>query len=487
MIIQLTHKLPFQDFQDLSEGLEGRSRNQLALLMDTLLHPNADIGELHPSTLSWKHDQSQHISHVVIGDGKPGGSWHGMNGDIQSLSLGSWLEIPPLPFQDWIREKQGAAVEDLSMKRVSLGTVAEYYTDFVSKMNLESNMMNGVRVTKVRECPPPVVCSLGSPKFCTSPTSSLPSPASTTTQSPCNLSFHTVDSGLNLSERSNNSDKYFELTRDSSTDYSSSSSDSDDDGVSCGNSKKKCDEYRWCLKGSCGQEDVVVFAKNLVLASGVSENPRRLGVNGEDSPLVSHHFSKFYQKLESIDRTRPVVIIGAGLSAADAVLMCLSRGLRVTHVFRQDPKDPSLVYNKMPHSIYPEYRRVLKLMQGIEHDELYKVVSQSEVCEFTKDFCIVVNTEGKKTYLCMSLVGVFIGSEAKLSFLPKRIRSRLSVDPSRPINAKTNPIDVDPVSFESDSFPSLYALGPLAGDHFVRFVLGSGVGVCRHLLDKLQS
>ena len=391
-----------------------------------------------------------------------------------------------MSFQDWTREKDGSTAKDLSSKRVSLGTVAQYYTDFVSKTNLQANMMNGVCVTKVKQCPSPVVCTLGSPKSCTSPASSSPSPASITPLSPCHLSFHTVDSGLNLTDRVCCSDKLFEHTHESSSSEYTSSSDSEDDGVSCGDAKKKCHEYRWCLKGSRGQEDVVVSARNLVLACGVSENPRRLGVDGEDNPLVTHHFSDFTQKVDTVDRSRPAVVVGAGLSAADAVLLCMSKGLRVIHVFQQDPKDPSLMYNKMPPTIYPEYRRVLKLMQGLQGDKLYTAVSQCNVCEFTNDSCIVANPEGKQTSLPMSLAGVFIGSEARLRFLPKRIRSHLPVDPSQPINAKTNPIDVDPYSFESDSVPSLYALGPLVGDHFVRFVLGGGLGVCRHLLDKLQ-
>ena len=446
--------------------------------MDTLLHPNADIGENLPSTLNWKCDQSKHISHVVIGDSQPGGSWHSMKGEIQSLSLGSWLELPQYSFQEWTTQNVGDRSCDVSSKRVTLGSVAKYYEDYVIEMGLQENMMNGVRVTKAIKCPSRVVCTIGSPKSCASPSSKLP--PRPFKMHPCDLPMHTVDSGLILSERGGSSDP------DTLSNYSCSS-DSEDDGICCNNAAEKVlHDYKWCLKGTGKQGDVIVRAKNLVLACGIGDSPRQLGVGGEDAPFVCHRFSDFCQKLESIDPCYPVVIVGGGLSAADAVLLCLSKGHKVAHIFHQDAKDSSLIYNKMPQAIYPEYGRLLKLMNNEEQNEFYTAVSQSRVCEFTYgNCCTYKDNKEKTTTIPISLAGVFIGSETNLDFLPTRIGLQLAIDPFHPINAKTNPMDVDPITFESELFPSLYALGPLAGDHFVRFVLGSGLGVCRHLVDKL--
>ncbi len=469
-----------QDLQELSEGLEGRSSNQLALLMDTLLLPNADIGESNSSTLHWKFDKSKHISHVVIGNGQPGGSWHGIKGEIQSLSLGSWLELPEYSFEEWAAHSGGNRSHDISSKRVTLSTVAEYYQDYVVKMGLQNNMINDVRVTKAKVCPSPIVCTIGSPKSCVSP--QIMSPCPSETASPSCLPMHTVDSGLILRETECSFNKVLDLCCDSLSDYSGSS-DSEDDGVCCG---KKSRDYKWCLKGAGKEGDVIVRAKNLVLACGVGGSPRQLGVDGEDAAFVFRRFSDFCQKLESLDYHLPVVIVGAGLSAADAVLLCLKKRHKVVHIFHQDPHDSSLIYNKMPATLYPEYRHLLQLMKGEQQDELYLPASRSKVTNFTSgNFCTYENHEGKETSLLISLTGVFIGSEASLDFLPRKIRTQLAVDPSLPINAKTNPVDVDPLTFESESCPSLYALGPLVGDHFVRFVLGSGLGVCRHLVDKL--
>lgn len=68
--------LLLQDLAYLSEGLEGRSKNPVAVLFDTLLHPNADFGYEFPPVLQWKKDKQQHIPHLVLGRATPGGAWH---------------------------------------------------------------------------------------------------------------------------------------------------------------------------------------------------------------------------------------------------------------------------------------------------------------------------------------------------------------------------------------------------------------------------
>lgn len=77
----------FQDLEYLSEGLEGRSRNPVAVLFDTLLHPNADFGYEFPSVLQWRREKKQHIPHLVLGKATPGGAWHVSNDVYLPLSL----------------------------------------------------------------------------------------------------------------------------------------------------------------------------------------------------------------------------------------------------------------------------------------------------------------------------------------------------------------------------------------------------------------
>lgn len=87
-----------------------------------------------------------------------------------------------------------------------------------------------------------------------------------------------------------------------------------------------------------GQE-VRYKTRKVVLATGYFDNPKMLGVAGEDLPNVSHYYTEahpFYN--------RPVTIIGAGSSAADAALDLYRGGAKVTMIHRGADFKPSLKY-----------------------------------------------------------------------------------------------------------------------------------------------
>uniref|UniRef100_A0AAY5EIS9 Oxidative stress induced growth inhibitor family member 2 n=1 Tax=Electrophorus electricus TaxID=8005 RepID=A0AAY5EIS9_ELEEL len=89
-----------QDLQYLCEGLEGRSGNPVAVLYDTLLHPDADRGFEFPSVLQWRLDKRHHIPHLILGKSAPGGAWHAMEGSMLTISLGIWMELPGVSYRD---------------------------------------------------------------------------------------------------------------------------------------------------------------------------------------------------------------------------------------------------------------------------------------------------------------------------------------------------------------------------------------------------
>ena len=70
------------------------------------------------------------------------------------------------------------------------------------------------------------------------------------------------------------------------------------------------------------------------------------------------------------------MIVGAGLSAADAIVAALESGRSVLHVFRRSPEDPRLIFNNLPAAIYPEYHRIHRMMAGKESHPGYKVVQK---------------------------------------------------------------------------------------------------------------
>ncbi len=67
----------FYEFECIFQGLEGRSRNPVAVLVDLLNHPydDQDLNSSARGLLNWKHHPEKAIDHVVIGKGKPGGCW----------------------------------------------------------------------------------------------------------------------------------------------------------------------------------------------------------------------------------------------------------------------------------------------------------------------------------------------------------------------------------------------------------------------------
>ena len=488
----------------MSEGLEGRSKNPVSLLFDTLVHPNTDTGEFHPSSLSWTHQPQHAVSHVVVGRGEPGGSWHQMNPSVHSLSPGKWLQLPIYGFKDWLNENQEGEdeeeeEEDEEEGRIKLGNVAKYYEAYVKKMGLEAHFRNNVTVTQTR------LLYGKSKKDCRSQS--------------CESTFSSVSSdsseGQNLDTVSPDHDQVFtspchsmETTSggvpgrgeteqvgddecsDVETEVGLATCDSDDTGISCCNkrlslSSEKC---RWVVRGRTidkdGQETCLcVCAKNLVLATGVNDSPRKLGVPGEDQSFVRHSIS---EALPTDRGGRPVMVVGAGLAAADVVIHTLSKGGRVVHVFHQDATDQRLVYNTMDPSIYPEYIDLYQRMCGRVQDAQYTPLPLHRVQSFAEGgVCTLHNLrDGRTSVVEVSQALVLIGGQAQLDFLPECITRQLGLKTGQPIDTKRNPMDLDPYTFESEHFPSLFALGPLSGDNFVRFVLGGAVGITKRLHEK---
>lgn len=55
----------------------------------------------------------------------------------------------------------------------------------------------------------------------------------------------------------------------------------------------------------------------------------------------------------------------------------------------------------------------------------------------------------------------------------------LGLDPAKPIDSKTNQIDVDRYTYAVQNIPfkGIYAMGPLVGDNFVRFIPGGALAI----------
>lgn len=102
---------------------------------------------------------------------------------------------------------------------------------------------------------------------------------------------------------------------------------------------------------------------NLVLANGTSDLPNRLMMKKElkeDPHWLLHDLKSLEIELdlfmqEDPENQDPVLIVGAGLSAADAVIATRGRNMPVIHAFRNKSAD---LNKQLPENMYPEYHKV---------------------------------------------------------------------------------------------------------------------------------
>ena len=80
-------------------------------------------------------------------------------------------------------------------------------------------------------------------------------------------------------------------------------------------------------------------SKAVALATGYFQNPRRLGVEGEDQPWVSYRYFEPYAHFGE-----RVVVVGGGNSAAETALELWRNGARVSLVHRGPTLKPSIKY-----------------------------------------------------------------------------------------------------------------------------------------------
>ncbi|XP_053251670.1 oxidative stress-induced growth inhibitor 2 isoform X2 [Podarcis raffonei] len=427
-----------QELEYLAEGLEGRSSNPVAVLFDTLLHPDADFGFNYPPVLDWKLEPEHYIPHMVLGKGPPGGAWHNMEGSMLTISFGDWMELPGYTFKDWTATKR----RNIKCDRVLPEQIASYYKHYVKVMGLQKNFRENTYITSV---------------------SRLYREQDHEDES--EVSEDVLPQHLQLEEQGGQTILI-----------------------------KKNWEIRGYQRAADGSHvPFCLFAENVVLATGTFDSPGRLQVEGEDFPFVLHSISEFGAAVDKgilCGKADPVLIIGGGLTAADAVLCAYNNNIPVIHAFRRRVTDPGLIFKQLPKKLYPEYHKVYHMMctQSVTTDynlhHAYTSFPEHRVLSFQPDMkCVLQSASGLKKILKFSVALVLIGSHPNLCFL-KGQGQGIGHNPNEPITCKGNPIEIDPYTYECTKEPNLFAVGPLIGDNFVRFLKGGALGITRHLVTK---
>lgn len=191
---------------------------------------------------------------------------------------------------------------------------------------------------------------------------------------------------------------------------------------------------RWIVSGfeRNTNKQFTVVCKNLVMANGASDLANRLGVKGEglEMPWVKYELPHLERALEKCDeearsRLKPVLIVGAGLSAADAVTICRSSGIPVVHVYRNRTAG---LDKMLPGNVYPEYHEVHKMMKDSSRKyELYQALPEHTIADLSQSAINGPNGShrvtvqhlktGEKREIQVSFVAILIGSRPDMRFL----------------------------------------------------------------------
>jgi len=228
------------------------------------------------------------------------------------------------------------------------------------------------------------------------------------------------------------------------------------------------------------------LTKNIVLATGSYDQPNSLDIPGENLDCVVHSLQDMEQRINSGDLSDdPIMIVGAGLSAADAIIAALNKGLSVVHVFRRSANDRRLIFNNLPAAIYPEYHEIHRMMAKKQSRRGYQPYGQHHVVKIEANNEVLLHGTNNTSHLetlTVSLCVVLIGSSPNLKFLEDEGRD-LGIIPEETIS-RNNLIDIDLFSHECIRQPGIYAMGPLVGDNFVRFLQGGALAISNHILKK---
>uniref|UniRef100_A0A182PTT7 FAD/NAD(P)-binding domain-containing protein n=1 Tax=Anopheles epiroticus TaxID=199890 RepID=A0A182PTT7_9DIPT len=461
------------DLFSLADGLEGRSTNPVSLLLDSLQHPCADLGMELPPIVEYRYHPEKEIDHLVLGRGPPGGSWHRMDPNLRTLSLAAWMSLPGLPFAEWeahhppVEASTDAPTKSLAPVSVpsscarcneltkrakrngqkvplSSSKCSKCYhnaTDGNNNISGEGNDVttgqpqhgDGGSVVAVLDertgkvnmkllCPPRRNLSLKRQVSKEVETRALISRVAQYYES------YVSEMGL---------ERYFMNETIVTTVVPL-------DGKCEAILPERFRKGRWIVAGfnRTTNKRFTIVCRNLVMANGASDLANRLGVKGEglEMPWVKYelpHLERALEKYDDQGRTelKPVLIVGAGLSAADAVTICRSSGIPVVHVYRNRTAG---LDKMLPGNVYPEYHEVHKMMKDSNRKhELYTPLPEHTIVDLsvgsggadTRRVTVQHLKTGERRELDVSYCAILIGSRPDLRFIASLTKGTTDVSP----------------------------------------------------------
>ncbi|KAL3118116.1 hypothetical protein niasHT_001890 [Heterodera trifolii] len=435
--------------------------------------PSASPPSPSSSCLCWRRREHDAISHIVLGDQQIGGSWTEYDDHMLTVSAAEWMDLPGFSLAaDFVGDAQ------LAQQRPRAGLYKAYLNAYVDAMGLRHNFKLFTRVTHIEK-----ICH---PSFV----------------GPCHWLLHGTETVPKTAE----------------------------------------------------QRTFTLRCRHVVLACG-RQQPKLLGVPGEtaaaaDGRLV-YSLSSLKQRLEETERDYssatetaatmvapatataampraatsaptaeteevsgdcPVVVVGDGISAADAVLHCLSIEQPVLHIVRRTERElRNIQLSRLSSTVYPEYARVYRLMTGRTREVNYRRLLGTSVHSIVAatgaaggaDTAPTGGAGGVLRLLASNdkqqqhdhhdgqqhlllreqrfrALAICIGRRLELPLLKAYLQHNSSGSDGDDDDDEDLSTEFT-TSYQSASDPTLFAIGAMAGDHFVRFLVGGTLCVAQTL------
>jgi hypothetical protein len=144
--------LSFKDFEFLSDGLEGRTRNPVSLLFDHLTHPDVDLGARLQSKLKWRYDKATIVDHLCLGRTDIGGVWSRLTSKyLQTASIADCLDLPNYTMANFRQDSRVSHCTTSSKQsaRATYDEVRSYYVHYVKRNRLSKYFRSHCHVTSI--------------------------------------------------------------------------------------------------------------------------------------------------------------------------------------------------------------------------------------------------------------------------------------------------------------------------------------------------
>jgi thioredoxin reductase (NADPH) len=184
--------------------------------------------------------------------------------------------------------------------------------------------------------------------------------------------------------------------------------------------------------------DTEILCERMVMATGYYDNPRMLGVPGEDLPHVSHYFDEAHLSV-GLD----VVVIGAKNSAIEAALNLYRAGARVTLICRGAEFGQSVKYWVRP-----------DIENRVKQGEISACMS-AQVIGITPNTVVVRDATGAERSMPADRVYALVGFLPDTNLL-KRVGIEIDPETGRPAH--------DPVTLETN-VPGVFVAGSICSGY----------------------